>query len=66
MLAKRTLKELERIVGTDALLVRPEHVLVYECDGTTAFKSPPEGLDSEVIHPVVLLERAYSSGSGHE
>ena len=24
------------------------------------------GLDSEVTHPVVLLERAYSSGSGHE
>ncbi len=44
MLPKRTLKELGRIVGKDALLVRPEHVLVYECDGTTAFKSPPEAV----------------------
>ena len=43
-LDKRVLKKLEEVVGTEGLLVRPEHVLVYECDGTTAFKSPPDAV----------------------
>jgi glycolate oxidase subunit GlcD len=44
MLEKKFLRKLEEIVGAEAFLVRPEHVLVYECDGTTAFKSPPEAV----------------------
>jgi glycolate oxidase subunit GlcD len=44
MLEKAVRRRLEAIVGPDGVLVRPEHVLVYECDGTTAFKSPPEAV----------------------
>jgi glycolate oxidase subunit GlcD len=40
-LDKRILRKLEEVVGPEGVLVRPEHVLVYECDGTTAFKTPP-------------------------
>ncbi len=43
-LDKKVLKKLQEVVGTEGLLVRPEHVLVYECDGTTAFKSPPDAV----------------------
>jgi glycolate oxidase subunit GlcD len=35
-------KKLETVVGPEATLTRPEHLLVYECDGSTAFKKVPE------------------------
>jgi len=35
-------RKLEALLGPDRLLFRPEHVLVYECDGSTAFKRPPD------------------------
>ena len=36
------LSRLRAVLDDEACLVRPEHVLVYECDGSTAFKSTPD------------------------
>ena len=44
MLDRSFLKRLEAQLEPEGLLVQPEHVLVYECDGTTAFKSRPDAV----------------------
>ena len=31
-------------LGVNDFLLRPEHVLPYECDGSTAYRSPPEAV----------------------
>ncbi len=36
--------ELGPLLGADRFLVRPEHVLPYECDGSTAYRSCPEAV----------------------
>jgi glycolate oxidase subunit GlcD len=35
-------RKLETLLGPQGVLHRPEHLLVYECDGSTAFKRAPE------------------------
>jgi glycolate oxidase subunit GlcD len=44
MISRSFREELERAVGPGACLFEPHHVLVYECDGSTAFKSAPEAV----------------------
>jgi glycolate oxidase subunit GlcD len=44
MLSSALKRDLERVLGPEGFLTRPEHVLVYECDGSTAFKSAPSAV----------------------
>ena len=44
MLPKYLSKSLRDAVDPQGFLDRPAHVLVYECDGTTAFKSAPDAV----------------------
>ena len=44
MLDAPFLAELKRALAPEAVLVEPHHVLVYECDGSTAFKSAPDAV----------------------
>ncbi len=37
-------RELRPLLGDDRFLLRPEHTLPYECDGSTAYRSPPEAV----------------------
>ena len=34
-------RELRPLLGESGFLVRPEHILAYECDGSTAYRNPP-------------------------
>jgi glycolate oxidase subunit GlcD len=44
MLSAAFLERLRGLVGADALFTEPHHILVYECDGSTAFKASPEAV----------------------
>lgn len=44
MLDATFVEKLKRELSPDAVLVEPYHVLVYECDGSTAFKSTPDAV----------------------
>lgn len=59
MLDRDVVKKLQAILRSDALLLDPEHTLVYECDGTTAIKSAPDAValpeSTEEVAAVVRL-----------
>ena len=42
MLDGSFIKKLEERLAPEAVLVEPHHVLAYECDGSTAFRSTPD------------------------
>jgi glycolate oxidase len=42
MLSPTVIETLRDIVGTANVLAEPDEMLVYECDGLTMFKAPPE------------------------
>lgn len=44
MLDATFLGKLKRELAPESVLVEPYHVLVYECDGSTAFKSAPDAV----------------------
>jgi glycolate oxidase subunit GlcD len=44
MISRSFRDELEKAVGPGACFFEPHHVLVYECDGSTAFKSAPDAV----------------------
>ena len=44
MLSAPFLERLRELVGPGACFTEPHHVLVYECDGATAFKASPEAV----------------------
>ena len=56
------LARLRAIVEEEACLERPEHVLVYECDGSTAFKATPDVVvlpsSTEQVAQIVRLSAA--------
>ncbi|MFQ6098727.1 MAG: FAD-binding oxidoreductase, partial [Armatimonadota bacterium] len=59
MVRRRFLKELIRIVGPDAVVHRPEELLVYECDGFTLEKAIPDAVvhvtECEQVPEIVRL-----------
>ncbi len=59
MLDRDVVKKLQTILRSDALLLDPEHTLVYECDGTTAIKSAPDAValpeSTEEVAAIVRL-----------
>jgi glycolate oxidase subunit GlcD len=59
MLEKSFRDELRRTLPPSACLFEPHHVLVYECDGSTAFKSVPDAVvlpsSTEEVAAVVRL-----------
>ena len=61
-LDRHFLSRLRALVDDEACLVRPEHVLVYECDGSTAFKSTPDVVvlpsSTEQVAEIVRLSAA--------
>ena len=63
MLKKPFRDELLRLLDPSACLFEPHQVLVYECDGSTAFKSVPDAVvlprsTEEVAAVVRLCDRA--------
>lgn len=63
MLEKHFRDELLRLLDSSACLFEPHQVLVYECDGSTAFKSVPDAVvlprsTEEVAAVVRLCDRA--------
>ena len=44
MISNAFLERLRELVGPGACFTEPHHVLVYECDGSTAFKASPEAV----------------------
>src|SRR3712207_6589014 len=56
---ERIINELRKIVGERGLLVRPEQLRTYECDGLTNFRIPPAAVvlpaTSDEVQRVVQL-----------